>query len=171
MMNKETIENVTYREVQQFRQIWMWLFIVLLAGIAWYSFLQQIIFGKPFGSNPAPDPVMWIIWIAYGIGIPLLFYSVKLTVEVSKNGIHIHFFPLYSRIVPFKDVWSYEVSQYRPILDYGGWGIRWALGIGWAYNVSDNWGVQLELSNGKRLLIGSQNPEKLAQMIGKAWNE
>ena len=167
-MNKETNGSVIYREVQQFRQIWIWCFIVLLAIIGWYSFLQQVVFGKPFGTNPAPDFVMWIIWIAIGIGIPLLFYSVKLTVEVHKNGIHICFFPLYSRIISFKDMNSYEVSQYKPISDYGGWGIRWSSEKGWAYNVSGNRGVQLKLSNGKRLRIGSQNPEKLVQMIGEA---
>ena len=63
------------------------------------------------------------------------------------------------------------MRQYRPILDYGGWGIRWGPGKGWAYNVSGNRGVQLELLDGKQLLIGSQNPEKLAQMIGKAMNK
>lgn len=173
-MNKDTIENVTYCEVQRFRQIWIWLFIILLAGIAWYGFLQQIVFGKPFGGNPAPDLVMWIIWVAFGIGIPLLFYSVKLIVEVSEDAIHIRFFPLYTRIVSLRDLRSYEVRQYRPILDYGGWGIRWASGKGWkgwAYNVSGNRGVQLELSNGKGLLIGSQNPEKLAQTIKDAMNK
>ena len=170
-MNEDATENVTYCEVQRFRQIWIWLLIVLLAGIAWYGFLQQIALGKPFGGNPAPDLTMWIFWIAFGVGFPLFLYSVKLIVEVKEDGIHIRFFPLHSRTIPFKNLRSYEVRQYRPILDYGGWGIRWGPGKGWAYNVSGDRGVQLELSNGKQLLIGSQNPEKLAQMIGKAMNK
>jgi hypothetical protein len=37
-----------------------------------------------------------------------------------------------------------------------------------AYNVSGNRGVQLEFSNGKRLLIGSQRPEDLAAAISRA---
>ncbi len=167
-MNEDATENVTYCEVQRFRQIWIWLLIVLLAGIAWYGFLQQIALGKPFGGNPAPDLTMWIFWIAFGVGFPLFLYSVKLIVEVKEDGIHIRFFPLHSRTILFKNLTSYEVRQYRPILDYGGWGIRWRPGKGWAYNVSGNRGVQLELSNGKQLLIGSQDAEKLAQMIGEA---
>ncbi|MEA2097337.1 MAG: DUF6141 family protein [Candidatus Cloacimonadota bacterium] len=167
-MNNDTNENVIYREIQRFRQIWIWCLIGLLAVIGWYSFIQQIVFGKPFGTNPAPDIVMWITWIAIGIGIPLLFYSVKLTVEVRNDGIHIRFFPLYSRIILFNNVNSYEVTKYRPLSDYGGWGIRWSSEKGWAYNVSGNLGVELELSNGKRLLIGSQDPKKLVQMIRKA---
>jgi hypothetical protein len=36
------------------------------------------------------------------------------------------------------------------------------------YNVSSNQGVQLELANGQRILIGSQRAEELAQAIGQA---
>jgi hypothetical protein len=37
-----------------------------------------------------------------------------------------------------------------------------------AYNVSGKEGVQLELANGKRILIGSQRAEELARAIGEA---
>jgi hypothetical protein len=59
------------------------------------------------------------------------------------------------------------VQTYRPIRDYGGWGIRYGRG-GKAYNVSGNRGVMLELSDGQKLLIGSQRPEELANAINLA---
>jgi len=59
------------------------------------------------------------------------------------------------------------VLTYSPISDYGGWGIRYG-SIGKAYNVSGNRGVQLELLNGERILIGSQKPEELAAAIDLA---
>ena len=62
----------------------------------------------------------------------------------------------------------WEARTYRPILEYGGWGIRYTMGRGWAYNVSGNQGVQLELASGKRILIGSQRAEELARAIGEA---
>jgi hypothetical protein len=165
MTYTNTTENVVYREVQRFRQVWIWLLVILVAGIFWYGFLQSI-FGALSGGKPAPDIVMWIIFgIAFGIGLPLFIYAVKLIVEVREGGIHIGFFPLHSRIIPFGNIKSCEVRQYRPIGDYGGWGIRWGFGKGWAYNVSGNRGVQLELADGKRLLIGSRQPEELARAI------
>lgn len=156
----------TYREVQQFRQFWLQLLLALVAGIAWYAFLQQAVFGIPFGNNPAPEILIWVIWLAFGFGLPIFIYYVELIVEVKENGILIRFFPLHSRFIRFEDLESYEVRKYHPIREYGGWGIRWG-SKGWAYNVSGNKGVQLELSNGKRLLIGSHNPERLAEMIRK----
>jgi hypothetical protein len=63
----------------------------------------------------------------------------------------------------------WEARTYRPILEYGGWGIRYSpFGQGCAYNVSGNRGVQLELADGQRILIGSQRAEELARAIGEA---
>ena len=59
--------------------------------------------------------------------------------------------------------------QYHPILDYGGWGIRWAL-KGKAYNISGNNGVRLDFYDGKHLLIGSQRSEEFAASIEEIWN-
>jgi hypothetical protein len=60
-----------------------------------------------------------------------------------------------------------ETRTYWPILEYGGWGISYSFfGKGWAYNVNGNRGGQLELANGKRILIGSQRAEELARAIG-----
>ena len=65
---------------------------------------------------------------------------------------------------------KYEVQTYRPIRDYGGWGIRYGRG-GKAYNVSGNRGVMLELSDGQKLLIGSQKPDDLANAISSAFGK
>jgi hypothetical protein len=92
-------------------------------------------------------------------------YSLKLTTEVRLEGIYVRFFPLWVRqTIPFNQITRYEARRYRPILEYGGWGVRY----GWrskAYNVRGNRGVQLELRDGQRLLIGSQRPEELARAI------
>lgn len=159
--------KLLYREVQQFRQTWIWILLTVIVGFVWHVFIQQIIFGNPFGNNPAPDAVLWIIWILFGIGMPLFMHSMKLTVEVRTKGIMIRFFPLNSKFVPFEGIETYEARKYNPILDYGGWGMRWGR-EGTAYNVSGNRGVQLELNNGKHIMIGSQNPERLVEMIRKA---
>jgi hypothetical protein len=62
---------------------------------------------------------------------------------------------------------SHEAITYSPLRDYGGWGIRRGA-KGKAYNVSGNHGVRLELSDGKRILIGSQRPEELSEAVAAA---
>jgi hypothetical protein len=78
--------------------------------------------------------------------------------------VFINFVPLVRRTVLFGNIVSCEVRTYRPMREYGGWGVKYGR-AGKAYNVSGNRGVQLKLTSGKGLLIGSQRPEELAQAI------
>lgn len=48
------------------------------------------------------------------------------------------------------------------------WGICYSLGQGWAFNGSGHQGVQLDLTNDKRILIGAQRIDELARAIGQA---
>ncbi|MFQ5842819.1 MAG: hypothetical protein ACE5I8_10320, partial [Thermodesulfobacteriota bacterium] len=72
--------------------------------------------------------------------------------------------PLTHQKITFEEITRCEVRTYNSIREFGGGG-NWYRRGGKAYNVSGNRGVQLELANGKRLLIGSQRPEELAQAI------
>jgi hypothetical protein len=151
-----------FTEKQYFRQVWIWIPVAFLAGLSWYSFVQQIVQGKPFGTHPAPDAVVWIIWVVFGLVFPVFFFRFGLTTEVSEEGLRIRFSPFYHRLVGLQDIRSFMVKEYRPIKDYGGRGVRWSPRHGMAYNVSGSRGVLLELRDGKHLLIGSRKPELLA---------
>ncbi len=168
-MAKADNTNLLYREVQHFRQVWLWILVLSVALFAIYGMVQQLILGKPFGNNPAPDIVLIIIVVIFGFGFPILFHMMNLTTEVRSDGLYIRFFPLHLSFhkTPLEDLSRYEVRTYSPLKEYGGWGIRYGA-KGKAYNVRGNRGVQLELSNGKRVLIGSQKPEELAEAIDTA---
>ena len=153
-----------YREEQRFRQWWIWLLIGLLAALQWWGFVQQILLGQPWGDRPAPDWMMILLWLAFGIGMPLFFLYLRLTVIVMDDVIDIHFRPLTRRTIPVADVIQVEARTYSPLREYGGWGIR-GLGSNRAYNVSGNQGVELTLFGGRKALIGSQRAEELAQAI------
>jgi hypothetical protein len=162
-----------FQEIQKFRQIWVWLIIVPISlsqvGIFGYGMVKQLIFGIAWGDNPMSDTGLLIFgsfFIALGMSLFWLFYAAKLVVEVRNNGLYFQFFPFHisSRKIPWEDLKKYEVRTYNPVGEYGGWGIRYGL-KGKAYNVSGNRGVQLELSNGKKVLIGSQKYEEFAKAI------
>jgi hypothetical protein len=91
---------VAFREVQRFRQWWVWLLIYGIAALSWYGFVQQIVLGRPFGSNPAPDWMMWLLFLLFGIGLPLFFHRLKMIVEVREDHIHIRYAPLTTRELP-----------------------------------------------------------------------
>ena len=98
------------------------------------------------------------------IAIAVLLSAVKLETKVRADGLYVRLFPLHLRFRKFtaEQIKSHYPRQYRPLLEYGGWGIRYSLsGKSKAYNARGNLGVQLELAGGRKLLIGSQKPYEL----------
>ena len=146
---------VLFREVQQFRQWWLCLLIAPGPVVIWYRVLRHLV----FESTPRLSLPQIVSWLIGGVALPVLLYSIRLVTEVRNDGLYLRFFPFHLSFVKFptNGIRSYEAITYSPLGDYGGWGIRY----GWngkAYNVSGNQGIQLELSEGRRVLIGTQNP-------------
>ena len=163
-------EDLVFREVQKF-SLWICrlplvLVMVLTTGIMVYAI------GDMMHERNPPSVFVLIILGIIGIGVPILvaflFLLVRLETEVRSDGLYVRFFPIHIRYKKFtaEDLSQYYARTYRPLVEYGGWGIRYGFGkSGRAYNVSGNKGLQLVLKNGRRLLIGSQRPDELAEAI------
>ena len=153
-----------FNEVQKFRQPWM-MAVIFSPFIIWIFVLV-----KTMSSTEKTDSESAIAVILAGLimaGLTFLLFKVKLETGIRKEGIYYRFFPFHFRkkLISKAEIRSFEVRQYKPITEYGGWGIRPGIrGRGRAYNVSGNMGLQLYLTNGKKLLIGTQKPSE----IGKA---
>lgn len=156
-----------FSETQRFRQSWVLLLIGGIAFIAWYSFFQQIVCGIPFGNNPASDTGVVILFIGLGVFLPILFlFIMRLEIQVTQRALWFRFFPLHFRWreVPLDTIADVKAGVYRPMLEYGGWGIR--LGIkGVAYTVSGDRGVQVTLKNRKSFLLGSNRAEEMESLL------
>jgi len=164
-----TIENpkVIYREVQRPRQFWWWAVVLLVAFLMWYGFIQQIIFGIPFGDKPAPDMMMMIIWVIFGIIFPVVMLGmVKLIIEVRDDGLYIRFSPFHIKFRKFlfKDITHYQVITYDSFTRFGGWGIRLNFNGETAYNVNEKQGLEIKLSF-QTIVIGTQQPDELKQAL------
>lgn len=161
--------NVLFREVQRFRQIWIWIIVIFMMVLSWYSVIQQIVLKIPFGTQPAPDPIVIGMWILFGLAFPGMLFMAGLITEVRGDGIYVRFIPFHRqfRTMQYAAIQTYEARTYRPLREYGGWGIRFGP-WGKAYNVRGNRGVQLVLQSGQKILIGSQRPEELVLAIDRA---
>lgn len=172
-----------FREQQYFRQRGMWVLIAFSAGVAWYGFYEQILMGRPIATaQPVPD---WLIWVAaalVGIAVPILFFAVKLTVQVTDEGIRVRFFPLVDRLIPHEDIRRHRVVTYDARREYGGWGIKWVRSTDpraprkprtprapteghQAYTAKGDQGVQLDLVDGEHVLIGARQAPELDRAI------
>lgn len=165
MVTRATSYKAVYREVQRLAQPWIWAVVLLPIALSWWGFVQQVLLGRQFGNRPASDPLMVVIWLAFGVGLPLLLAVGYLRTEVGEDALRLRFFPFWSRTVRIRDIRQCQPRTYSPVGEYWGWGIRWTPGHGWCYTVKGNRGVQLTLDGGKRLLVGSARPEELAAAI------
>ena len=160
-----------FYEEQQFRQPLIWILLLIIGTCAVVIFAHglytQLYLGQPWGDRPMSDAALIfssILTLAITIGTGLLFYKLKLIVKVDTKGIYIRFYPLAHKHIPYESVRTCKTRTYNPLIEYGGWGIRFS-SKGKAYNVSGNEGVQLELTQSSPLLIGSQRADELASVI------
>lgn len=127
---------VVYREVQRFRNLTLWLLVGGVSLLTWYVALRQLILGQPVGDRPASDEMVIGAWVVFGVALPACFWLVALVTEVGHAGVTIRFWPFPGRRFRWQEIERTEVITYRPLRDFGGWGLRWALGRRRAYTVS-----------------------------------
>ena len=160
--------EIIFREVQKFALWLRWLVYVSMILAVLISILALL---KEFAQQRSPDTAEIIIAIVAGLGIPIvvafLFLFLKLETEVRSDGLYVRFVPFHIRYKKFtpEDISEVFARTYHPLREYGGWGIRCSIRNGKAYNTSGNEGVQLVLSNDKKLLIGSQMAQELEDAI------
>lgn len=160
------MNKVLFKESQQFRQWWNILLILIstvpVMIFSIYSFWQQTVHGIHVGDSPIPNAVLIVTFL--GMVIMLwAFLSRKLEVMIDQEGIHFRFFPKIrkTRLISGKDILRFEIRKYKPIIDYGGWGIKKRYKWGKAYNVSGNIGLQLYLKNGRKILFGTERSQAM----------
>lgn len=161
-------QAVHFEEEQSFDARWLGLMLGILGIVA-------VIFTSIAVLEPEKAGSLLLSGILVAVvlgGVTWLMFTTRLTVRVDAENVHVHYFPFFKKDIPLADIARWEARTYRPIAEYGGWGIRWSwAGKGSAYNMKGNRGVQLEFTNGKRLLIGSQRAEEFAEAISQAKNQ
>ncbi len=160
-----------FREEQHFSDTWLRpvlfalsAFLFLLFG---WGFYRQIIQHEPWGDKPLPDAALIALTTAMfvlAIVLPFLLLRSKLVVTVDQEAVRISFSPFTRRTVPLSEITEAKPRKSNPLLEFGGVGVRWTP-RGWAYLVSGDLGVQLELVGGKRVFVGSQRPDDLSSAI------
>jgi hypothetical protein len=99
-------------------------------------------------------------------GISFVFNKAKLIMQIRTDGIYVSFPPLRNSftICYWENIDKLFIREYNPLGEYGGWGIK-GRGNNLAYNVSGNIGIQLVLINDSKLLIGTNQPEEIANVL------
>jgi hypothetical protein len=160
-------DTILFKEQQRFNQIWLWVLLIgtdvtIIAGI-----LSSFLVKRLDGSHP---PSFWSLFIP---GLILLFVNIGLGITrletlIKKDGIYIRFYPFHRKYITYQwsNISECFVRTYKPIFEYGGWGLRIGLfGKGGAFSTSGNKGIQLVSKNKSRMLIGTHKPDEIAEIL------
>ena len=156
--------KILFSEKQRFTQWWIWILLIGVNLLMIYGFVQQIIFGIPFGNNPASDLDLVLVCLI-PFGVSWLIYSFSLETKITDEFIAFELRPLGGlNTIRFKEIEKIYVRTYSPLREFGGWGYR-VSSNGTAYNIRGNQGLQLELKNSKKILIGTQKAAGLKEIL------
>ena len=148
-----------FTETQKVDTLWPPALMALTLVVNWYVYFRQ-----GFAD---------IRYFYFSIGSVALLcaflLSLRLYIVIDKNAINYRFFPFHFswKKIMWGDVETAGIRKYKPISEYGGWGLRYGF-KGKAYSVSGRIGLQLYLQNGKKILFGTAKPEELSDFLNAA---
>ena len=159
-----------FYEKQRFTQWWIWLLLTVLTVFSYYTCVQEVVYGNVIGNTGPSGNAAYVPPIIMSV-ISLLFLLFKLETKIDSAGIHVRFYPFHGkyRSYPWSSIKEATVRNYRPLIEYGGWGLR-GLGSNRALNVSGKIGIQLLFQNGDKLLIGTQERDASSKAIERYRN-
>lgn len=164
-----------FHEEQRFRQPWL-MYIVVPSVVFFLSVVLVMLYHKlMLGQNGNGTAMSDSGLIIISVFIMLVLFAVlyllinmRLIVTVDQKALHLRFYPFVRKTIPISEIKLCKAATYRPIMEYGGWGIRFSIrGRGRAYTVSGNRGVDIVLKDGERMLIGSERPEEFEKAVSK----
>jgi len=134
----------------------------LLGLLVW-----QVVLGHTWGKHPMSngDVIGWTVflWLIY-----FRLITVRLVTEVRQGELIVAMRGLWRlRRVPLDRILSVETITHEIARDYGGYGFR-STRDGKAYVAKGGRGVRVTLAGGEKLVVGSDRPDELAQVLRTA---
>lgn len=153
-------------EEQKFTQSWLFiglafgLIVVTMPIIKDWAHISQGSFGEMLNDFGG----ILIILLVF-----TLFIFFKLKTRIDEKGVHYQYLPFHFsyRFLPWNSISKCYVRNYDAIFEYGGWGLKFSFrkNKGKSFTVKGDVGLQLELMDGKKILIGTQKKEEIQRTI------
>ena len=140
---------------------------LLSVGSLVNTLLQHDVLGQAMPEDSLSP--LGVVLLASGI---LIFFVAMtslfmcLDVEVRSDHLFIAFGPVHlvRKRIRYSDIESVEGVTYRPIREFGGWGIRPGRGKT-AWTIRGNKAVIVTMRSGKEIYVGSRTPQRLAGRV------
>jgi hypothetical protein len=161
-----------FEEKQRYTQWWLWLIIsqaaILVIGVFFHALYVQLVLKEPWGNHPMSDDALIafsLLMITSMVVMLLVFFNAVLEIVIDRSGVTYRYFPLIRkwRRIEREDILSYEAkTSYLK-----GYGIKYDIHGNKTISVKGFSGIDLHMSNGKRLTLGTQLPKEFLNALEK----
>ncbi|WP_084102831.1 hypothetical protein [Demequina sp. NBRC 110051] len=146
----------TYRSVQ-------WSFQNTLVATALIVSLIAVVvlFFAADGWNEAP----WLAGVTIAVLVAPLF--IPMVIEVGTEGIRVGLAGMTVRTIALEDVVAVERRDYKPLREFGGWGLRWGVTHrnARAYTTTGSSAVVLTLRDSREIYLGVADEPGLVETV------
>jgi hypothetical protein len=161
---------VLFREKQSFHLGYAKVALALPPAALVIVSCRQMIFHRPWGGPPTTNGNLLFLTI-----LILLVYvrliTVRLVTELRPERLSVAMKGFWRRTsVALAEIRAAVSVEYDPVAEYRGYGVR-SGPRGQAYIAYGCQAVQLELRDGRKLLVGSQRSQELARRIADAQSQ
>lgn len=153
-MGTETPRHVEFTPLAAWARVLTW---GAVAGGLWASL-----------TNPPGDGLVASL-------VPAAILAIGILVEMVFGGLRVELLPNRLQLslgrvgwirkgVPYDSILHLEPVTYRPLREFGGWGVR-GFGEKQAWTARGNRALVLHRTDGTQLYVGSDHPERLAERV------
>ena len=151
------------KEQTRYRERTPWAFWVdLIYGAAILSAAYSVF--ATSGGGTAFRLALAAAVLAGGWGLRMVLGGLTVLVQDTRIVMHLGSVRLVRKTVPLDGIVSLESVRYRPLMEFGGWGVRGA-GKKRAWTARGARAVVIELEEDRRLYVGSDHPQRLEAAI------
>jgi len=169
-------DNISFfNETQRMKQAWIWLVLFLISLLIFsYGLFSQIVLHKPWGNEPVDNNKLAIIAIIVSLLLLIMYFvfkGTKLITQIKTDGIYLSYPPYFKKsvIYSFDEIQSFRKRKYKVIKEFGGNGVQKRhKKKEIAYTVYGDDGIELILTSGYKILIGTQRGEYFLSSLRKA---
>lgn len=163
-MKTPTDASILFEEVQRFARKPVHDFFKVLMAIVFLSIVVNL-----FMHTGRVTDFGWGMIILFSILFIInIILGSKLILQIRTDGIHIRFPPWQPGFSSFywTNISAISVRPYDAMREFFGWGIRFAPGKT-GYIVAGNTGIDIRLANGRSILITTQSPDEINEVLRK----
>ena len=154
--------TIHFKESQKFNLSWKWILFIGLYVLMFWALIQQ--FEEEIDLTAIASIIFSLCLIAL---FNVIVIVMKLETVITETQIKFRYKPFHikPRIIYWDEISDFYMRYYKPLREFGGYGIQRNNKNGKSFTVSGRNGLQLLLKDKRKILIGTQKPKELEMII------